>query len=262
MKKKFTLIELLVVIAIIGILAAMLLPALSQAREQARLISCVNNLKQQGLMAHFYASDFNNSLVCYQPAPSWDHQNWGHEHRGWESGLSPYSGSKISTIWPYGAPSQIFLCPSSDKRFVFSTAKNRMLYKSRAEENEVNTYEGLYYHYSQSTLVTDETNPSSKQLRYNMYSKPEAATLQWCSTRFGHKEDGSWQNLLGAVSYHHKGWINGPRPTVFMDGHVKILKQLEHTQDGNQAILAGCSSVGGGISPYMHTKYDFWLCEY
>jgi prepilin-type N-terminal cleavage/methylation domain-containing protein len=129
-RNAFTLIELLVVVAIIAILAAMLLPVLSKAREKARQAGCISNLKQLGLTIFMYAGDFDGYLPSIrvngydQDFETVDPRRGGYT---WPWLLFPYLGSSTSIDIPSSksavrkSPFSYFACPGDRGAWLNST---------------------------------------------------------------------------------------------------------------------------------------------
>lgn len=132
----FTLIELLVVIAIIAILAAILLPVLSQAEARAREVNCLSNMKQWGMASSLYVDD-NNQVFPYprfqtsstgeQDNPTWtdvtEFYDLGQKDDIWFNGLPNYVGGQPLYWWAnpantvnFSRVKSIFLCPEAAAR--------------------------------------------------------------------------------------------------------------------------------------------------
>jgi len=125
-KTGFSLIELLVVIAIISMLAAMLFPVFSTAREKARRASCLNNMKQVGLMLNMFAADHQEFFP--NPDPYNKYWKYNLSTRTWEDANPPLSypyrlnmgitEDMKNAIEPYVKNPQILYCPSD--KFVYT----------------------------------------------------------------------------------------------------------------------------------------------
>ncbi len=132
-QKGFTLVELLVVIAIIGILAALLMPALSKAKNQAGKVTDLNNLKQIMVAVHLYATDNSDVL----PSANWD--AGGGNLPGWlyTPGGAVNFDPTTGQLWPILKSAKIFLCPSDNPQLVRWSQKNQ---REMARDQQLSSY--------------------------------------------------------------------------------------------------------------------------
>jgi prepilin-type N-terminal cleavage/methylation domain-containing protein/prepilin-type processing-associated H-X9-DG protein len=106
----FTLIELLVVIAIIAILAALLLPALSEAKSKARQASCLNNIKQLEISWGLYA-DENNQMIMVNLSPG---KTWVEGNMQIASDATNTAFIQDCDLFPYGRSVDVYRCPADN----------------------------------------------------------------------------------------------------------------------------------------------------
>jgi prepilin-type N-terminal cleavage/methylation domain-containing protein/prepilin-type processing-associated H-X9-DG protein len=203
----FTLIELLVVVAIIAILAAILFPVFSRARENARRVSCQSNLKQMGLGLLQYSQDYDEKLV----------RAWS----GSKTGTDPNSNRWMDATFPYVKSEQIFNCPSDS--FTAAGGPYKMRHGSHFGSYAINSSYWGDGDLEQSPAGEANTSLSSLQ---------DAAGCVWIGDGSGHFEF-AWENKADQpdVVNDKPRWLDylierhlDTTAVLYCDGHVKSVR--------------------------------------
>jgi prepilin-type N-terminal cleavage/methylation domain-containing protein/prepilin-type processing-associated H-X9-DG protein len=204
--RAFTLIELLVVIAIIAILAAMLLPALSKAKNTAQATKCLSNLKQWGVAGQIYATDNNDFITKDGTGAPTDSELTSSTYHAWYIELPAVINLQRYADMPWRMDpaipldQSIWICPSNPQRAHVPSATTHYL-----------------FHYCLNEVI-DGTGVNDHQIKISSMKTPSATVYLFDNgQKPGVGDEGSVTNL------HNNGGN-----FVFFDGHAKRFKYSEY----------------------------------
>ena len=213
----FTIVELLVVIAIIGILAAMLLPALSKSKEVAKANVCMNNIKQVLLASGMYSSDYKEYVECTDQGPGTDILT----QITWDTLLKEYLNN-TSKVVSNSFNEKSLLCPCDPNKTATSGASKDLQVRSYAATAWVGGIGDWTYKSNPNWVVgaprysiriTKATNPSST-IQYT--ERWDGGVVGWASYHVTYVLTTD-VTRYDAQHLHIKTGNNG-----FMDGHCEL----------------------------------------